>query len=109
VAHAVAPRFHGKKSVGLLLPAIADGAFDDDEPSPALGAMPPNNKIGDAFAPPTITECDREAYDREAYGREVCGREVCGLDPMYDRDALTACEISLLAVAGGRFPPPASL
>jgi hypothetical protein len=23
---------------------------------------------------------------------------VCGLDPMYDRDALTACEFSLLAV-----------
>ena len=38
------PRFHGEKSVELLLPAIADGAFDDDEPSPALGAMPPNNK-----------------------------------------------------------------
>jgi hypothetical protein len=30
--------------VELLLPAIADGTFDDDEPSPALGAMPPNNK-----------------------------------------------------------------
>jgi len=79
--------------VALLLPAIPDGAFDDDEPSPALGPMPPNNKLCDAFAPPSITECDREVYDRE-----VCGREVCGLDPMYDRDALTACEISLLAV-----------
>jgi hypothetical protein len=89
--------------VALLLPAIPDGAFDDDEPSPALGPMPPNNKLCDAFAPPSITECDREVYDREVCGPEVCGpevcgREVCGLDPMYDRDALTACEISLLAV-----------
>jgi hypothetical protein len=30
--------------VELLLPAMADARFDDDEPSPALGAMPPNNK-----------------------------------------------------------------
>jgi hypothetical protein len=44
VAYVVAPRFHGEKSVELLLSAIADGTLDDDEPSPALGAMPPNNK-----------------------------------------------------------------
>ena len=44
MAYVVAPRFHGEKSVELLLPAIADGTFDDDEPSPALGAMPPNTK-----------------------------------------------------------------
>ena len=36
--------FTARNQWNYLLHAIADSAFDDDEPSPALGAMPPNNK-----------------------------------------------------------------